>query len=124
MAAGGGGFLGGPASNSLVAFALPDVARKPLPTAVTKAIATAAASRKGVPQVGSYAPAALPAGAAKALVDKTCGSGCHSVEVVTSQRMSASDWNAVVQSMVARGATASDADVKAIVEYLSKTLGK
>ena len=46
------------------------------------------------------------------------------MEVVTSQRMSASDWNAVVQNMVARGAQASDADVKVIVEYLGKTLAK
>ena len=76
-----------------------------------------------MPQVGSYAPAVLPPGGAKALVDKTCGTGCHSVEVVTSQRMNARDWNAVVQNMVARGAQASDADVKAIVEYLGKTLG-
>jgi hypothetical protein len=46
------------------------------------------------------------------------------VEVVTSQRMDAAGWNAVVQNMVARGAEASEGDVKAIVEYLSKTLGR
>ena len=66
----------------------------------------------------------LPPGGTKALVDKTCGTGCHPVEVVTSQRMNAADWNAVVQNMVARGAQASEADVKAIVDYLSKTLGR
>ena len=38
MAAGGGAFFGGPVSNTLVAFALPDVARKPLPAAVSKAV--------------------------------------------------------------------------------------
>jgi hypothetical protein len=54
------------------------------------------------------APAVLPPGGAKALVEKTCGSGRHAMEVVTSQRMSAADWNAVVQNMVARGAQASD----------------
>jgi hypothetical protein len=74
--------------------------------------------------VGAFAPALLPAGGAKALVEKTCGTGCHSVEVVTSQRMNEKDWNAIVQSMVARGAPASDAEVKVIVEYLSKTLGR
>jgi len=67
---------------------------------------------------------ALPAGNAKALVDKTCGKGCHAIEVVTSQRMTASEWNAVVQNMVARGATASDDEVKAIVDYLAATLGR
>ena len=124
MAAGGGAFFGGPASNTLVAFALPDVPRKPLPVAVSKAVAAAAAARRGLPKVGAFAPAVLPPGGARALVDKTCGTGCHAVEVVTSQRMNAADWNAVVQNMVARGAQASEGDVKAIVEYLSKTLGR
>jgi len=74
--------------------------------------------------VGDFAPAVLPPGGAKALVEKTCGIGCHSVEVVTSQRMKPADWNAVVRGMVARGAQASEGDVKTIVEYLSKTLGR
>jgi len=124
MAAGGGAFLGGGLSNTLVAFALPDVPRKPLPAAVAKAVAAAAAARRGLPKVGTFAPVELPKGGEKALVEKTCGTGCHSVEVVTSQRMNAKDWNAVVQGMVARGAQASDAEVKVIVDYLSKTLGR
>jgi hypothetical protein len=124
MAAGGGAFFGGTVSNTLVSFALPDVPRKPLPAAVSKAVAAAAAAQRGVPKVGAFAPAVLPAGGAKALVDKTCGTGCHAVEVVTSQRMTAAEWNAVVQNMVARGAQASEGDVKAIVEYLGKTLGR
>jgi quinoprotein glucose dehydrogenase len=123
MAAGGGAFLGGGLSNSLVAFALPDVLRKPLPPSVAKAVAAAAQARRGLPKVGGFAPVVLPPGGAKALVEKTCGTGCHSVEVVTSQRMKEADWNAMVQSMVARGAQASDAEVKVIVEYLAKTLG-
>src|SRR5436190_19903517 len=118
MAAGGGAFLGGGLSNSLVAFALPDVSRKPLPVSVTKAVAAAAAARRGLPKVGAFAPVELPKGGAKALVEKTCGTGCHSVEVVTSQRMNEKEWNVVVQGMVARGAHASDAEVKVIVEYL------
>jgi quinoprotein glucose dehydrogenase len=122
MAEGGGGFLGGGISNTLVAFALPDVPRKPLPVSVTKAVALAAAARKGKPKVGAFTPLELPAGDAKKLVEKTCGSACHNVEVVTSQRMNSGDWNAVVTNMVARGAQASDAEARAIVEYLSKTL--
>ncbi len=124
MAAGGGAFLGGGLSNTLVAFSLPDVSRKPLPVEVAKAVAAAAAERRGKPKVGAFAPVVLPRGGAKALVEKTCGTGCHSVEVVTSQRMNGKDWNAVVQGMVARGARASDAEVKVIVEYLAKTLGR
>ena len=124
MAAGGGGYFGGPVSNSLVAFALPDVARKPLPASVAKAVAAAAAARRGTPAVGAYVPLALPAGGAKALVEKTCSVGCHSLEVVTSQRMNRAEWDSTVRSMVARGAQASDADVETMVEYLSKSLGR
>ncbi len=124
MAAGGGAFLGGGLSNTLVAFALPDVSRKPLPASVAKAVAAAAEARKGEPQIGKFAPVILPPGGPKALVQQTCGMGCHPVEVVTSQRMNAKDWNAVVQNMVARGAQASDAEVKIIVDYLAKTLGR
>ena len=69
--------MGGGLSNSLVAFALPDVPRKPLPASVSKAVAAAAAARRGLPQVGAFAPVVLPAGGAKALVEKTCGTGCH-----------------------------------------------
>jgi len=124
MAEGGGAFLGGGLSNSLVAFAVPDVPRKPLPDSVSKAVAAAAAARRGQPKVGSFTPVVLPPGGEKALVEKTCGRGCHSLEVVTSQRMNAAEWNAVVQSMVARGAPASDAEVRVLVDYLSKTLGR
>ena len=124
MAAGGGAFLGGPISNTLVSFGLPGVKLKPLPVSVSKAVAAAADARKGAPKVGAFRPAALPAGGARALVQKTCGVGCHPVEVVTSQRMDAADWNAVVQGMVARGAQASDDQVKIIVDYLAKTLGR
>lgn len=123
MAEGGGGFLGGGLSNSLVAFALPDVERRPLPASVSKAVAAAAAARRGTPALGPFQPAVLPAGGAKTLVEKTCGTGCHSAEVVTSQRMSATEWNSVVKNMVARGAQASDDEAKLIVEYLAKTLG-
>ena len=57
-------------------------------------------------------------------MDKTCRKGRHAIGVVTSQRMTASEWNAVVQNMVARGATASDDEVKAIVDYIAATLGR
>lgn len=123
-ASGSGGFLGGPTSNSLAAFALPDIKRKPLPVSVSKAVAAAAATEQGKPKVGAFAPLVLPAGGAKALVERTCSAGCHSIEVVTSQRMNAEAWTSVVQGMVARGAKASDAEVKVIVDYLATNLGK
>jgi quinoprotein glucose dehydrogenase len=123
-AAGGGAFFGGSLSNTVVAYALPEVPRKPLPVSVSQAVAAAAAERKGKPKVGTFAPVVPPPGGEKALVDKTCGVGCHAIEVVTSQRMSESQWKTVVEAMVARGAQASDAQANTIVEYLAKTLGK
>lgn len=118
MAEGGGAFLGGGSSNALVAFALPDAAGKPVTV-----------SKPGPEKPGSEpanvpsAPPVLPAGEAKVLVEKTCGTTCHSIDVVTSQRMSAKEWDALVQNMVARGARASDAEMKTIVEYLGTTYG-
>jgi hypothetical protein len=114
MAAGGGGYLGGGSSDALVGFALPDVPRKPLPAVVTKMAATTA----------KQAPLVLPAGGLQVLAERTCGSGCHAMEVVTSQRMSKAEWRAVIQNMVARGAKASDAEVDALAGYFAKTLGK
>jgi quinoprotein glucose dehydrogenase len=124
MATGGGSYLGGGSSNSLVAFALPDIHLKLLPAAVSKAVAAAATARRGQPQVGSFAPVALSAGEAATLVEKACGTGCHSVEVVTSQRLSPREWSALVENMVNRGAQATDAQAKAIADYLGKTLSR
>jgi quinoprotein glucose dehydrogenase len=123
-AAGGGGSLGGGSSNTQVSYALPDAARKPLPAEVSRAIRQAEQARKGLPKLGSFAPVALPVGGAKALVEKTCGVGCHSMEVVTSQRLNATEWKTIVTNMVARGATASDEEVRIIIEYLTKNLGR
>jgi quinoprotein glucose dehydrogenase len=121
MAAGGGAFLGGGSSNTLVAFALPDIARKPLPVSKMRIEAEGASGGKEVG--GPSVPLRLSPGSARALMERTCGTGCHSVDVVTSQRMNSEEWNAVVQNMIARGARASDPEAKAIVDYLAKTLG-
>jgi quinoprotein glucose dehydrogenase len=119
MAEGGGAFLGGGISNTLVAYALPDVTRKALP--VSKAMvggATAKRETAGAAGSGSVPPK----GDTKALVEKKC-TGCHPIEVVTSQRMDTKEWSAVVQNMIARGAPVSDVEAKVIVDYLAKTFG-
>ena len=121
MAAGGGAFLGGGLSNTLVAYALPDVARKPLP--VSKTVAGGARPKQAMATVVPPALPVLSTNGARALVEKTCGTACHSLEIVTGQRMNKREWNAVVQNMVARGAQASDPEVRAIVDYLGKILG-
>jgi quinoprotein glucose dehydrogenase len=119
MASGGGGYLGGGLSNTLVAYALPDVPRKPVPAAVTEAVAAG-----GTPKAGPAAAVLPPAAGTKSLVEKACGTSCHSMDVLAGQRTDAKGWNAIVQNMVARGAQASDAQVKAIVEYLAKNYGR
>ncbi len=112
MATGGGGFLGGGLSDSLVAFALPDSSHQAAPAVVTDAASptpTGPAAALGNP---------------KDLLQRTCGSTCHSLDVIASQRADANGWNTIVQTMVARGAQANDAEIKAIVDYLAKTAGK
>ncbi len=116
MGTGGGAFLGGGISNTLVAFALPDAPRKPY----VKTIAPAALPTSPSPGVNTAAPSTLDP---RTLVTRTCGTTCHSIEAVTAQRMNAKDWNATVQAMVARGAQASDTEVKTIVDYLAHTYG-
>jgi len=101
MAAGGGGFLNGGLSNTLAVFAL-DAHQKPQPARISHVT--------GAPSTEDAA----------ALVARTCGTGCHALDVVTSQHLNAAQWNDVVQHMVARGAKATDAEIQAIVDYLTK----
>jgi len=122
MATGGGGYLGGGLSNTIVAFALPDAPSKPLPVSVSKAVAAARIKYGSTPQHTASIDVSSPVDA-KDLVQRTCGQRCHKLDVVTAQRMTERDWNAIVHNMVARGAQASDAQIGAIVEYLSKRFG-
>jgi cytochrome c5 len=78
--------------------------------------------RRGLPKVGANPPVALQAGDTRKLIEKSCGTGCHSIEVVTSQRMNRAEWTTIVQNMIARGAPATDAESKAIVDYLASQL--
>ncbi|MDX2266703.1 MAG: pyrroloquinoline quinone-dependent dehydrogenase [Bryobacter sp.] len=122
MAAGGGGFLGGGSSNTLVAFALPDVPRKALPVEVSKAVARAKELRKNAPRVGIHPPLVLDTNETAALVNRSCGQGCHTLEVVTSQRHSAGEWRNLVTNMIARGAPVKEKEAEVIIQYLSSTL--
>ncbi len=114
MATSAGGFLDGPAGNSLVSFALP-------PPAGTNTIHRAATVRE---RATSTTPLALSPEAARALVRKTCGTGCHSMEVVATQSRTRAQWDSIVRNMAARGAEASEPEIGAIVDYLSKVQGR
>jgi len=64
----------------------------------------------------------LPDGPGKDAFAGVC-SACHALDVATSQKKPPSGWQATVDSMVAKGATASKEDLAAIVGYLSKNFG-
>ena len=65
----------------------------------------------------------LPAGSGKEDFQRICSS-CHSVDRATSQRMTRTEWAAVVSDMVARGAQGSSAELDNVVSYLSANFGK
>lgn len=64
----------------------------------------------------------LPDGQGKDAVQRVC-TQCHSLSVVTGQRMSREHWAAQVEDMVSRGAKGSPADIQLIIQYLSAFYG-
>lgn len=67
-------------------------------------------------------PIKLPDGEGKKVTERVC-SACHGIETVVTERHTKAEWQKVSEDMVARGADATDADVTAIVEYLTKNFG-
>ena len=73
--------------------------------------------------VALAAPAqTLPDGPGKDAFAGVC-SDCHGLDRATSQKKPRSGWQATVDSMVAKGATASKEQLDAIVNYLSANFG-
>jgi quinoprotein glucose dehydrogenase len=115
----GGLAVGAPlASDSLVVFALSGqqstdtlapLAEKPAITPAARPVAT-------VPSM----PGQLPSGPGHDLTVRVC-SGCHSADLAASQHLSPQDWDSLVQSMSARGAVATDDELKQITNYLVKS---
>ena len=64
----------------------------------------------------------MPEGPGRAVFQRTC-SACHSLTVVTSQRLSSSGWENVVDNMVSRGASGTPDELKEIVRYLTANYG-
>ncbi|HYP12377.1 MAG TPA: PQQ-binding-like beta-propeller repeat protein, partial [Bryobacteraceae bacterium] len=116
MAGGGRGYFGGTPSDALVAFALGNDDAPPTPRITSKIEERSApASTMEVP---------LPDSPGKALVQRTCGGSCHGIHTVTGVNRDRPAWAAMVENMVARGATANESDVKVIVDYLVRHFGK
>lgn len=64
----------------------------------------------------------LPPGAGKPIVERACA-GCHSLDVVTSERGTTAHWAQTVNQMIGRGATLSDPEIDTVVKYLSTHFG-
>jgi quinoprotein glucose dehydrogenase len=62
--------------------------------------------------------ALLPAGPGRDITIRAC-STCHGLDVVTNQRLTPQEWNNVVQTMSAKGAAATPAELNLIQSYLA-----
>lgn len=71
---------------------------------------------------GTAATPPLPEGPGRSLVSMQCGN-CHALDVALSKRGTAAEWNAIVKTMVERGATVTDADAAVIAGYLGQHFG-
>jgi cytochrome c5 len=65
-------------------------------------------------------PVAGNDGAAKKVLEDVC-TACHDLDLVSDQHLSKDEWQQVVTSMVAKGASLSDKDMPVLVDYLAKT---
>ena len=61
----------------------------------------------------------LPEGKGKELVASYCAS-CHGLDSVTAQKADKDGWETIVNYMVSRGMSASNEEVKAMIEYLAQ----
>jgi mono/diheme cytochrome c family protein len=72
---------------------------------------------------GLQAPAdSLPEGKGKALALTNC-TACHAANTWTTQHHTRDQWNTILDTMVSRGLTVSDADLDTIGGYLSANFG-
>jgi hypothetical protein len=62
--------------------------------------------------------ALLPAGPGRDVTIRACSS-CHGLDVVTNERLNLPEWTNVVQTMSAKGAEATPAELKMIQSYLA-----
>jgi competence protein ComEA len=63
----------------------------------------------------------LPAGEGREVVERVC-SPCHGVAPIMQRKLDKEGWARLVDSMVTRGAKATDGDIRIVVQYLAITL--
>ena len=61
----------------------------------------------------------LPAGKGKDTVEMVC-TQCHGLSNITNNRFSKADWQAMVEQMIANGASLTDTEKETVVEYLAQ----
>ena len=91
------------------------------PAAVAVALATAvivSAQSQTAPAESAPVGAALPDGAGKDITVRVCGQ-CHEPERAASLRLARDGWADVVKKMADLGASATDAELAQITEYLA-----
>jgi cytochrome c5 len=72
---------------------------------------------------GQQAQAAGGDADAKKILENSCTT-CHDLDLVSGQHLSKDEWQSLVSSMIAKGATLSDKETPVLVEFLAKTYGK
>src|SRR5579864_2606638 len=72
---------------------------------------------------GGRSTTQLPEGAGKDVTQKVCGSTCHGPDIIMGKGRTRDQWTAVVNTMVGRGAKASESELIQISEYLSSHFG-
>src|SRR5437016_12629279 len=65
------------------------------------------------------APASLPAGDAKTLVENACTT-CHAATMITGTGHTPEDWKLLVERMVSAGADVQQNQMKMVTDYLAK----
>ena len=123
--AGGGGFFGARPDDTLIAFALPHDSggaahQKEIVTWAAAEVPALGAAEQ--PNSGRSSGTALPDAPGKETVTRMCG-GCHTLDVVTSERHDHAGWSRIVQTMAARGATGTSTDIKTVIDYLTAHFG-
>jgi hypothetical protein len=98
------------------ASAAPTAIETPASAAPTETETPASATPTETPSAGDAAAAAL--------VRERCTAGCHELRVIKEKSESASQWAAIVEAMIAEGASLTAEEKQTVISYLAKTYGE
>ena len=65
----------------------------------------------------------LPPGTDRQKLQQLCV-GCHEMDLVVARRHTRAEWEGVMEDMIARGTKGTEAEIAALVTYLTTNLGK